>query len=89
MDFNFIQSKKRQKSSSDLLQIKQYAAERILTQMVGTIRKNCTLTPEYIILVLDCFTARQFVQLDIRFFDMYKFKVFQVEDLTKMRKRYP
>lgn len=57
--------------------------------MVGTVRKNCKLTPDYIILVLDCFTAKQFVQLDIRFFDMYKFKVFQVEDLTKMRKRYP
>jgi len=57
--------------------------------MMGTIRKKCVLTPEYLILVLDCHTARQFVQFDIRFFEMYKYKVYQVEDLTRARKRYP
>ena len=44
--------------------------------MLGTIRKRCVLTPEYLILVLDCHTAKQFVQFDIRFFEMYKYKVF-------------
>jgi hypothetical protein len=41
------------------------------------------------ILVLDCHTAHQFVQFDVHFFEMFKHKVFQVEDLTRARKRYP
>jgi hypothetical protein len=29
------------------------------------------------------------VHFDIRFFELYKYKVYQVEDLTRARKRYP
>lgn len=60
-----------------------------MTQMLAAVRKNAVLSPDYLILVLDCHTAKQFVQFDIRFFDMYKHKVFQVEDITRARKRYP
>ena len=71
------------------MQLKHYAQDRILSQMLATIRRNCKLSPDYLILVLDCHTAKQFVQYDIHFFDLYKHRVYQVEDLTRMRKRYP
>jgi hypothetical protein len=37
MDFNFIQSKRRQKSSCELLQVKDYAQDRILNQMLKVV----------------------------------------------------
>ena len=57
--------------------------------MIAEVKKSCTLSPDYIILVLDKYTARLFSQLNINFFDLNRHKVFQIEDLAKMRKRYP
>jgi hypothetical protein len=34
MDYNFIQVRRRQKSSNELLQLKHYAQDRILSQML-------------------------------------------------------
>lgn len=34
MDYNFIQARRRQKSSNELFQLKHYAQDRILSQML-------------------------------------------------------
>ena len=57
--------------------------------MIAKVKQNCTLSPEYIVLVLDSYTAQLFSSLSINFYDLYRHNVFQVEDLAKQRKRYP
>ena len=76
-------------SCSDLLQLRQLAIDRIVNEMIAEVRQNCTLSPEYIVLVLDNFTARLFSQLQMNYYELYRQKVYQVEDLAKKRKRYP
>lgn len=57
--------------------------------MVATLKQNCTLSPDYVILVLDSHTAHLFARLNLSFYELYRHNVFQVEDLKKHRKRYP
>ena len=77
------------KSSSDLLQLRQVAQDRIIDEMLSTVKHNCTLSPDYVVLILDKFTAHLFTSLNINFYELYRFQVFQVEELAKQRKRYP
>jgi hypothetical protein len=74
MEMNYAASleKKQAKSSSELLKIKDYAVERLLSQMIKKIREKCVLSPDYLILVLDSHTARQFSSLQIEFFNLFK-----------------
>ena len=76
-------------SSSDLLSLRQVAQDRIINEMLAKVKANCTLSPEYTILVLDSFTARLFSKLNINFYELYRNNIYQVEDLAKNRKRYP
>ena len=76
-------------SSSHLLQLRQLAIDRIVNEMIAEVRQNCTLSPEYIVLILDSSTARLFSQLQMNYYELYRQKVYQVEDLAKKRKRYP
>lgn len=89
MDFNLMASKKRKKSSCELLQVKDYAQDRIIHQMFRKISANATISPDYIVLVLDGHTTHQFGTFGVAFFEMFKYKIFQVEDITRPRKRYP
>ena len=57
--------------------------------MIAKVKRNCTLSPNYVVLVLDSYTAKLFASLGINFYDLYRHSVFQVEDLAKVRKRYP
>ena len=57
--------------------------------MIAKVKENCTLSPDYTILVLDTFTARLFSKLQISFYELYRYGIYQVEDLKKRRKRYP
>ena len=76
-------------SSSELFQLRVLAQDRIVNEMIAEVLKNCTLSPDYVILVLDDYTVHLFSQLRINFYDLYRHKVYQVEDLNKQRKRYP
>lgn len=40
-------------SSSELLKLRQVAQDRIIDEMIAEVKKSCTLSPDYIILVLD------------------------------------
>ena len=57
--------------------------------MIAKVKNNCTLSPGYTILVLDRFTAKLFAKLQINFYELYKYGIYQVEDIGKQRKRYP
>lgn len=57
--------------------------------MIAKVKKNCTLSPDYTILVLDSFTAQLFSRLKVNFYELYRYNIYQVEDIKKQRKRYP
>ena len=76
-------------SSSDLIQLRQIAQDRIVNEMIAKVKLNCTLSPDFVVLVLDQHTAHLFSRLNLSFYELYRYNVFQVEDLKKHRKRYP
>ena len=79
----------QQMSCSEFLDLRKIAQKRIQEEMLAKIKPFCTLSPDFIILVLDSHTANMVSNLQIDLNEMYKRKVFQVEDLNKTRKRYP
>lgn len=76
-------SQEKLASSSDLLSLRKVAQDRIIKEMLAKVKENCTLSPEFTILVLDSFTARLFSKLNINFYELYRHNVYQVEDLAK------
>jgi hypothetical protein len=76
-------------SSSDLIQLRKIAQDRIVNEMISQIKPNCTLSPDFVVLVLDKYTTHLFTRLNLSFYELYSHNVFQVEDLKKHRKRYP
>ena len=83
------QNQQKFASSSELFSLRHAAQDRIIHQMIAKVKDNCTLSPSYTILILDSFTAKLFSKLQINFYELYKYGIYQVEDLGKQRKRYP
>ena len=79
----------QQMSCSEFLDIRKLALKRIQEEMLAKLLPYCTLSPDFVILVLDSYTANMLGNLQIDFSEFYKRKVFQIEDLNKQRKRYP
>ena len=57
--------------------------------MLKQVQERCKLSPEYVILVLDDYTANMMNKLHINYYEFFKVHVYQVEYLSKSRKRYP
>ena len=66
----------QQKSSSELLQLREFAQERIIGTMMKQVSKRCTLSPEYIILVLDQHTAHLVASLNINYYELFQMNVY-------------
>lgn len=75
-------------SSNDLLKLRDYTRAR-LSEVFSYVRKQATLSPDYIILVVDKHSASFLNSLGSRQFDLITNKIYQVEDLNLGRKRYP
>ena len=76
-------------SCSEFVDLRSMATKRLTVDMLGKLLQNCTLSPEYVILVLDKFTASLLNNLELDFYELYKRNIYQIEDLDKKRKRYP
>ena len=59
-----------------VLSLRQAAQDRIINEMIAKVKENCTLSPDYTILVLDSLTAKLFTKLNISFYELYRFGIY-------------
>lgn len=76
-------------SSGELLQTREDVQSRVYKDMLGTCQRNARMSPSFVLLVLDSYTAHLVSLWKVDLFELFKAKVYQVENIHKKRKRYP
>jgi hypothetical protein len=74
---------------SSFFNIKEYGRSRLLYDMLHQVKKKAKLSPNYLVLVLDDYTAKVMSRFCDVFDLMENGSVYQIEKLGLHRKRYP
>jgi syntaxin-binding protein 1 len=72
---------------SNVITLRGYSKFRILNEMIESVKKNATFSRDYIVMILDDVTTTIFQQT-CKMYDLFLFKIYHVEKLSKKRKRY-
>ena len=77
-----------EKLSEGAISLREYAKNRILKDMIGAVKENVSFSKDYLIMIVDDFTVKILFNETCKMFDLIKVKVYHVEKIEKIRKRY-
>ena len=73
---------------TNTVSLRSYAKQRILNEMIQTVKSHANFNPDYLIMILDFSSVRVFSSC-CKWFELYAAGVYHTEVLEKKRKKYP